>query len=323
MRVLLTGSSGWLGRFLAPRLRSAGHTVVGLDVAVGADTQIIGSVADKSVVERAFSNHGIEAVIHSGALHKPDIVRVPSQAFIDVNITGTLNLLEAAVAAGHDRFVFTSSTSLMISQAIVRDEHSAAVWIDEQSGPLTPRNIYGVTKLAAEGLCRLHYLEHGLNCVVLRTSRFFPEEDDTLRDLSGPNLKANEFLNRRLTVEDAAEAHLVALKRAPEIGFDEFIISAPTPFVRSDSEELKRDATSVIAHYFPEATALYAARDWRLPASIGRVYDSSKAERVLGFRCATDFSTILNSLRTDSPLPFAHDPAYISPKERSAAQSAV
>jgi UDP-glucose 4-epimerase len=67
-----------------------------------------------------------------------------------------------------------------------------------------------VTKLAAEGLCRVHFLEYGLNCVVLRTGRFFPEEDDTQRELSGHNLKANEFLNRRLTVEDTADAHVVA-----------------------------------------------------------------------------------------------------------------
>jgi nucleoside-diphosphate-sugar epimerase len=49
-----------------------------------------------------------------------------------------------------------------------------------------------VTKLAAEGLCRLHYLEYGLNCTVLRAGRFFPEEDDTQRGLSGPNLKASQ-----------------------------------------------------------------------------------------------------------------------------------
>src|ERR1700736_489350 len=97
--------------------------------------------------------------------------------------------------------------------SIHRGEMHAAVWLDENFGPLAPRNIYGVTKLAAEGLCRLHFLEFGLNCVVLRTGRFFPEEDDTQRELSGPNLKANEFLNRRLTVEDAADAHVVALDR--------------------------------------------------------------------------------------------------------------
>lgn len=315
MRALLTGSSGWLGRFLAPRLRAAGHIVTGLDVAPGCDTQVIGSVADKAAVERVFMDYGIEAVVHAGALHKPDIVRVPAQAFIDVNVTGTLNLLEAAAAAGHGRFVFTSTTSLMISQTIRQETGSAAVWLDETHRPLAPRNIYGVTKLAAEELCRLHHLEHGLNCVVLRTGRFFPEEDDTLRELPGLNLKANEFLSRRLTVEDAAEAHVAALERAPLIGFDTFIISAPLPFARSDAEALKSDAPAVIARYFPEAPALYARRNWRLPASIGRVYDASKAERVLGFRCKTDFGTVLDSLRTGRPLPYAHDPAYISPKD--------
>jgi len=319
MRILLTGSSGWLGRFLAPRLRMAGHIVTGLDVAPGADTQIVGTVADRPLVDRVFGDHGIEAVIHAGALHKPDIVRFPAQAFIDVNVNGTLNLLQAAARAGHDRFVFTSTTSLMISEAIRQENFAATVWLNENSGPLAPRNIYGVTKLAAEGLCRLHYHEHGLNCVVLRTGRFFPEEDDTHRELSGPNLKANEFLNRRLTVEDAAEAHLIALERAPAIGFATFIISAPTPFVPSDAEALKHDAASVVARCFPDAPALYAERGWRLPASIGRVYESGLAERVLGFRCHTDFARVLNALRTGRPLPFTHDPAYAAPKEHLSA----
>ena len=192
MQVLLTGSSGWLGRFLAPALCAAGHRVIGLDVEPGADTHVIGSVADKAVVQRLFADHTIDAVVHSGALHKPDIVRVPARHFVDANVTGTLNLLEAAVAAGNDRFVFTSTTSLMISQAIHDEAGSAAIWLNEDSGPLAPRNIYGVTKLAAEGLCRLHFLHHGLNCVVLRTGRFFPEDDDTHRELSGPNQKTND-----------------------------------------------------------------------------------------------------------------------------------
>lgn len=103
MRVLLTGSSGWLGRVLALMLRQAGHAVIGLDVAPGLDTRVIGSVADRRIVDVAFANHGIEAVIHAGALHKPDIARYPRQAFVDVNVTGTLNLLEAAVRAGQAR----------------------------------------------------------------------------------------------------------------------------------------------------------------------------------------------------------------------------
>ena len=260
MRVLLTGSSGWLGGFLAPRLRAAGCAVVGLDVAPGPDTDMVGSVADRVVVDRAF-DRGIDAVIHSGALHQPDLARYPAQRFVDVNVTGTLNLLEAATAAGNDRFVFTSTTSLMIDQSIREESSDAAIWLDETSGPLMPRNIYGVTKLAAEGLCRV-YARDGLACVVLRTGRFFPEEDDALHHLSGKNLKANELLNRRLTVEDAADAHLAALHRAPALGFGTFVLSAATPFVRADARELKRDATAVIRRYFPQAPSLYADRGW-------------------------------------------------------------
>jgi len=319
MRILLTGSSGWLGRFLAPMLRAEGHVVVGLDIAAGTDTDVIGSVADRALIDRVFAERGIEAVIHGGALHKPDILRGYSkQAFVDVNVSGTLHLLEAAVAAGHDRFVFTSTTSLMISEAIRAERAAHAVWLDEGSGPLEPRNIYGVTKLAAEQLCRLMHLEHGLACVVLRTSRFFPEDDDTHSDPPGENLKANEFLHRRLTVEDAARAHCVALARAPAVGFGTYIVSAPTPFARDDADELKRDAAAVIARRFPEARELYARAGWRLPASIGRVYDSALAERALGFRCETDFVAILDALRRGGSLPFEHDPCYLSPKERPA-----
>ncbi|WP_156678676.1 NAD-dependent epimerase/dehydratase family protein [Sphingomonas profundi] len=314
MRVLLTGSSGWLGRFLAPALRAAGHAVTGLDVAAGAETDVIGSVADRPLIDRLFAAHGIEAVVHGGALHKPDIARHPATAFVATNVTGTLNLLEAAVAAGNDRFVLTSTTSLMISQAIRDEAGEAAVWLDEASGPLRPRNIYGVTKLAAEDLCRLYHDLHGLACVILRTSRFFPEDDDTHATPSGPNLKANELLHRRLTVEDAAAAHVAALERAPAIGLGTFVVSAPTPFARADAAALKADAAAVIARYFPDAAALYAERGWTLPASIGRVYDARAAERALGFRCATDFAAVLAALREDGPLPFVHDPAYSSPQ---------
>ena len=313
MRVLVTGTSGWLGRFLAPMLRHAGHEPIGLDVAPGPQTDVIGSVSDRALIDRLFGERGIGAVIHSGALHKPDIARYPTQSFVDVNVTGTLNLLEAAVAHRALGLVFTSTTSLMISNAIREARGDAAVWIDETMAPLEPRNIYGVTKLAAEHLCRLFHAEHGLPAIVLRTARFFPEDDDTHRTFNGENLKANEFLHRRLAVEDAAAAHIVALERMAEVGHGTFILSAPTPFARDETTGLKHDAAAVITRHFPDAAELYARRGWTLPCSIDRVYDAALAERVLGYRCTTDFAAVLAALREGQPPPFTHDANYIAP----------
>lgn len=318
MKVLLTGSSGWLGRFLAPQLREAGHEVVGLDIAPGADTQVIGSVADRDLVHEVVAS-GIEVIIHGGALHKPDIARYPKQAFIDTNVTGTLNLLEAAAASGHERFIFTSTTSLMVSDHVRAGSTAAAFWMDETFYDGPPRNIYGITKAAAEGMCRLFAAEHGMDIAILRTGRFFPEDDDTHHDLPGDNLKANEFLNRRLSAADAARAHVVALERIAGLGCETFVLSAPPAFTRDDTTELARDARGVIARHFPDAAALYAAKGWQLPERIDRVYDPSKTERLLGFRCETDFASVLAALREGRELPFDHDPAYLPPKEAAPA----
>ena len=112
MRILLTGSSGWLGSALQPRLEALGHEVIGLDPVLSARTQVVGSVADRDLVFGTVRDNRIEAIIHSGALHKPNIEHFENTDFVATNIQGTLNLLDAAVACGVERFVFTSTTSL-------------------------------------------------------------------------------------------------------------------------------------------------------------------------------------------------------------------
>jgi UDP-glucose 4-epimerase len=304
VNILVTGSSGWLGQTLVPRLLRDGHRVVGLDPARGPTTEIVGSVVDRALVRSIMRDHAIDAVVHAAARHKPHIETHDNSEFVAVNVQGTLNLLEESVAPGSkvERFVFTSTTSLMISQKI-RDGRAGgareAIWIDEEMTPLKPRNIYGVTKLAAEELCRLFNHLHKLPVLVLRTSRFFPEEDDMAHAIaqSGENTKANEFLFRRLSVEDAAEAHVAALAKAPEIGFDTFIVSAMTPFSPADCAALIADAPSVVARYFLDYPALYARRGWTMFPSIDRVYDAGKAARKLGFICTTGFRQVLDGLK--------------------------
>src|SRR5260221_9487977 len=160
MRILVTGSSGWLGQTLVPRLRLVGHEVVGLDPVPSATTQIVGSIVDRGLVRSAIRDFRVGAIIHAGALHKPNVATHERAEFVAVNVQGTLNLLQEAVGPGAtvDRFVMTSTTSLMISREIPPGRAGGAAraaWINEDLAPLPPRNIYGVTKLAAEQLCRL------------------------------------------------------------------------------------------------------------------------------------------------------------------------
>src|SRR5581483_2309132 len=218
MRVLVTGSSGHLGEALVRRLREVGHEPLGLDLLPSPTTQVVGSISDRAVVKQCVE--GVEAVLHAATLHKPHVATHSRQAFVDTNVTGTLVLLEESVAARVGRFIFTSTTSAF-GRALTPPGGAPAAWITEEVAPV-PKNIYGATKTAAEDLCQLVARDHGLPCLVLRTSRFFPEEDDDESVRSGyedGNVKANEYLYRRVEVEDVVEAHLLALERASAIGF--------------------------------------------------------------------------------------------------------
>jgi UDP-glucose 4-epimerase len=303
MKILVTASSGWLGRTLVPRLRRHGHVVTGIDQVPSEMTQIVGSIADRELVRDAIRISKTEAIVHSAALHEPNIATHAQTDFVSVNVQGTLNLLEEAVSSHSNvvRFIFTSTTSSMISKAIRGGRNSGALqaaWITEEMTPLLPRNIYGVTKLSAEHLCRIFHETYRLPILILRTSRFFSEQDDVAHLIvqSEPNTKANEFLFRRLSVEDAADCHIAALSKASELGFDTFIVSAKTPFSPSDCEALITDAASVVRHYYPTYPELYARVGWTMLKSIDRVYDSSKASRRLGFVCRTGFQEKLEEL---------------------------
>jgi UDP-glucose 4-epimerase len=300
MRVLVTGSSGHLGEVLVRTLREDGVEVVGVDVLPGAFTEVVGSIVDRAVVRRCLG--GVDAVLHAATLHKPHVGSHGRQAFVDTNVTGTLNLLEEAVAADVSRFVFTSTTSAF-GRALTPGGNEPAAWIDEDVVPI-PRNVYGVTKTSAEGLCELVHRDAGLPVIVLRTSRFFPEGDD--RDevraaFDDDNLKVNELLYRRVDLEDAVTAHRLALDRAPEIGFGRYIVSATTPFTRDDLAELRTDAPAVVARRVPEYADIYAARGWWMLPSIERVYDNARAREALGWTPRYDFRHALTRVGAGEP----------------------
>ncbi len=301
MKILVTGSAGHLGEAMVRTLRETDHAVAGLDVNDSPFTDHCGSIVDRDFVKECLD--GIDAVVHTATLHKPHAGTHSRQDFVDTNVTGTLNLLEEAVAAGIERFIFTSTTSAF-GDALKPPPGRPAVWITEDVRSI-PRNIYGVTKTAAEDLCQLFHRQFGLPCLVLRTSRFFPEEDDSRaarEAFADENLKANEFLFRRVDVEDAVTAHMCALDRAPDIGFGRYIVSATTPFTQADLSDLREAAPGVVSRLCPAYEAAYRERGWRMFEGLDRVYVNEKARRELGWRPVYDFTRIVDQLSAGEPI---------------------
>jgi UDP-glucose 4-epimerase len=295
MRVLVTGSAGHLGEALVRTLDPEKYEAIGLDILASPFTTRVGSIVDRSFVRSCLP--GVKIVFHTATLHKPHVATHTLQQFVDTNITGTLNLLQEAVAAGVECFVFTSTTSVF-GDALVPPAGFPAAWITEDTTPV-PKNIYGVTKAAAEDLCQLFYRNYGLAVIVLRTSRFFPEADDDKKMQEAyvdDNLKANEYLSRRVALEDAVSAHIAAAGRASAIGFGKYIISATTPFLPEDLPELRTDAPGVLARRVPDYTGEYERRSWKMFPGIDRVYINERARTDLGWQPEYDFQRILDRL---------------------------
>ncbi len=295
MRYLVTGSSGHLGEALVLTLQAQGHDVVGLDINPGDTTHAVGNLADRSFVDAHMP--GTDIVLHPATLHKPHVVTHSKQDFIDTNISGTLNLLESAVANNVKSFVFTSTTSAY-GHALRPDKSLPAVWVTEDTIPI-PKNIYGITKLAAENLCKLIHDKEALPIIILRTSRFFPEEDDDpemRKRYPGGNLKLNEYLYRRVELEDVVSAHLLATERAPEIGFDKYIISATPPFSESDLSDLRSNPDEVVAKYHPNFKSVFEPMGWNMMEDIERVYVNHKALNELGWQPKHSFGSMLAAI---------------------------
>ena len=296
MKVLVTGSAGHLGEALVRTLRDLQYEVVGLDILESPFTTHVGSIADRSCVRRCM--RGVQAVFHAATLHKPHVATHRRQDFVDTNITGTLNLLEEAVAARVESFIYTSTTSVF-GDALVPPPEAPAAWITEEVTPV-PKNIYGVTKAAAEDLCELFHRNQSLACIVLRTSRFFPEEDDNAQvrnAYSDANAKANEYLYRRVDMEDVVSAHLLAAEQAAAIGFRKYIISATTPFRSSDLAGLRVRRARVVGRRIPGYEAEYERRQWKMFPSIDRVYVNERARKELGWLPRYDFRSIIDRLK--------------------------
>jgi UDP-glucose 4-epimerase len=279
MKVLVTGSSGRVGRAIYVRLCRE-HEVVGLDQSPSSTADIVGSIADTALLERAL--RGANAVVHTAALHAPHVGILPDAQFERVNVQATKDLARLAVRAGIARFVFTSTTALYGGAAT---SGLTAAWVDESLTP-QPETVYHRTKLAAEALLEVISREAALAVTVIRMSRCFPEPAPIMTIYR---------LHRGVDARDVADAHALALASASG-GFRKFVISGATPFGIEDVEELAGNARAVLERRAPELVEAFARRGWRLPKAIDRVYSPMLAMRELGWRPKHGFREVLRML---------------------------
>ena len=112
----------------------------------------------------------------------------------------------------------------------------------------------------------------------------------------------NEYLFRRVDLEDVVSAHLLAAKRAPITGFRRYIISATTPFSPRDLPILRTDASLATRRLVPDYEAEYARRGWKMVRSIDRVYVNERARNELGWQPQYDFKFLIDRLRADEDI---------------------
>ncbi len=286
MRVLVTGAGGTLGTALAPMLAEAGHEPVLQDVReIQTPYEFIrGDVRRPEDVLTAA--RGAEMIVHTAAIHGIHLSTHSPRDFYDLNLTGTLNVWEAAVEVGA-RVVVFSSTMGVYKPHNAPGEGGAL----RQDRPLRPGDIYGWTKVAGEELCKLYGRTHGIPSVALRFGMFVPE----------PFFRYGiRLLYGGVDTHDVARSVMVSMEAltSGRIRWDAFNVESLVPFREEDTEQLARDPMPVLDKYYPGATDLMRERGVESLAPITVYYPMEHAEEVLGFRPECNFDRWLEDLRS-------------------------
>lgn len=279
MKILVTGSAGRVGRAIYIKLMK-NYKVVGIDKIPCSTVDYIGDIRDIDLVSKALE--GVDVIVHTAALHAPHVDLVPDQEFEDLNIKATEQLALLAVKKDIKHFVLTSTTALY---GFSSTPDGVAGWVNETVTP-RPKTIYHRSKIEAELVLENISNLFNLPVTVLQISRCFPEP---------ANLMALYRLTRGIDARDVANAHACAIEKRLS-GFRRYIISGKTPFNKTCCEQLYLNCDGVIKEYAPKLAKDFADRAWHLPKNLDRVYDSSLAQRELGWQPKYSYESVLDML---------------------------
>jgi len=228
--ILVTGGAGFLGSHLVDRLLDGGAAVRVLDnlstgslrnlqhaahrfrppahvAPEGRLEVVIGDIRDRDLVRKA--TRDVNTVFHLAALPGAALGRISPAELQAVNVQGTLNVLEAAVAEGVSRLIFASSAAVYGTPETLP--------VSERS-PLRPESLFAASKLAAEMYCRTYGTIHQLEVVALRYFTVYGPRQATATDGSLIPDLIETLLERRATMphDDAAAEDLMYVDDAVE-----------------------------------------------------------------------------------------------------------
>ncbi len=274
MKILLTGGSGLVGTRLAPMLAEK-HDVTHFEMRDPGDglPWIEGDLLDQKAVHEACE--GMEAIMHVAAIHGPNWRKLGDHAMFEANVMGTQNIMHAAVEAGVERVVFTSSIS-----ATGHGQGIPAPYlpIDEEI-PRGPADLYGQTKALGEQICRFATARHDLSTIILRPGFICDEEcqfPDTWR-----------LLSCMVDVRDVASAHVAALE-CGAVHHGAFLVTADSPLAHIEPLRFFADRRGCLEDLFPGIGENIEAGAFD-PTGIDEWYTVERARRVLGWEPRHNF----------------------------------
>ena len=223
MRIFVTGADGFLGSHLCEALRDAGHDVTGLALYNSFDSfgwldevegiaKVRGDVRDAEQMRALIKGH--EIVFHLAALISVPYSYDAPRAFVDTNVTGTLNILLAARDAGAK--VIHTSTSEVYGTAQYEPQ--------DEKHPINPQSPYAATKVAADALVRSFVLSYDMTAVILRPfNTYGPRQSERAvigsicRQLAGPECKIVQIgkadsVRDFVFVSDTVQAFLAVMR---------------------------------------------------------------------------------------------------------------
>jgi UDP-glucose 4-epimerase len=272
MNIVVTGGSGSGGKNIFGEVFSPGHTVGVLDLIKpknpSAHFHRVDVLKLDDVLEAV---KGYDAIVHCAGIPHP--LNDPPKKVFDTNVNGTFNVLEAAAQNGIKKVVFTSSESTLGFAFMANRMVPEYIPIDEQH-PLRPQDPYGLSKVAAEQICKTYSSRYGIRTVCLREPWIWVPEESMIPFYKKLVTEYNDWqknLWAYVHVYDVAQAHRLALEKDLGQFHELFFITARENWTGKDSKEL-------LSVHYPEVAVI----DHTF-AGASSIISHGKASRILGY----------------------------------------